>query len=80
VALFVVALLIMGAQLKWYPTGGNELGLSGWEFWVAVGCSFMFAAFMHLGVGPYAPCMILIYLLGMNPRAAFPIMMGSCAS
>ena len=34
---------------------------------------------MQLGVGLYAPCMALIYALGMNPLAAFPIMMGSCA-
>jgi len=34
---------------------------------------------MTIGIGLYAPCMILIYLLGMNPLAAFPIMMGSCA-
>ncbi|MFI5105829.1 MAG: TSUP family transporter, partial [Terriglobales bacterium] len=31
------------------------------------------------GIGLYAPCMITIALLGMNPIAAFPIMMGSCA-
>jgi uncharacterized membrane protein YfcA len=34
---------------------------------------------MTLGIGLYAPCMILISLLGMNPTTAFPIMMGSCA-
>jgi uncharacterized membrane protein YfcA len=34
---------------------------------------------MTLGIGLYAPCMMLVSLLGMNPRAAFPIMMGSCA-
>ncbi len=34
---------------------------------------------MTLGIGLYAPCMILVALLGMNPLAAFPIMMGSCA-
>ena len=34
---------------------------------------------MTLGVGLYAPCLILVSLLGMNPIAAFPIMMGSCA-
>ena len=34
---------------------------------------------MTLGIGLYAPCMIMISLLGMNPTAAFPIMMGSCA-
>jgi uncharacterized membrane protein YfcA len=34
---------------------------------------------MTLGIGLYGPCMILVSLLGMNPAAAFPIMMGSCA-
>jgi len=34
---------------------------------------------MMLGVGLYAPCLILVTLLGMNPLTAFPIMMGSCA-
>ena len=34
---------------------------------------------MMLGIGLYAPCLILVSLLGMNPVAAFPIMMGSCA-
>ena len=34
---------------------------------------------MTIGIGLYAPCMILVSLLGMDPRAAFPIMMGSCA-
>ena len=39
----------------------------------------MLGALMSLGIGLYAPCMILVSLLGMNPTAAFPIMMGSCA-
>jgi len=34
---------------------------------------------MSLGIGLYAPCLIMISLLGMDPHAAFPIMMGSCA-
>ena len=41
--------------------------------------NFVLGALMTLGIGLYAPCMILVALLGMNPRAAFPIMMGSCA-
>jgi len=36
-------------------------------------------ALMTLGIGLYAPCLILVSLLGMSPKAAFPIMMGSCA-
>jgi uncharacterized membrane protein YfcA len=34
---------------------------------------------MTLGIGLFAPCMILIATLGMSPVVAFPIMMGSCA-
>jgi uncharacterized membrane protein YfcA len=78
-ALFAAALLMLGSIFKMFPVGGDALGLSGAKLWIAVGCNFMFGAFMQLGVGLYAPCMILIYLLGMNPRSAFPIMMGSCA-
>jgi uncharacterized membrane protein YfcA len=36
-------------------------------------------ALLTIGIGLYAPCMILISLVGMNPTTAFPIMMGSCA-
>jgi uncharacterized membrane protein YfcA len=41
--------------------------------------SVILGALMTLGIGLYAPCMILVSLLGMDPKAAFPIMMGSCA-
>jgi uncharacterized membrane protein YfcA len=50
----------------------------GW-LWFAVGVNGVLGALMMLGVGLYAPCLILVTLLGMNPLAAFPIMMGSCA-
>ncbi|MFN2399010.1 MAG: sulfite exporter TauE/SafE family protein [Gemmatimonadaceae bacterium] len=61
------------------PLGGDALGLSGPQLATAVAGNFVFGALMTLGIGLYAPCMILISLLGMNPVAAFPIMMGSCA-
>ena len=34
---------------------------------------------MTAGIGLYAPCMALVFALGMSPTVAFPIMMGSCA-
>ena len=46
---------------------------------IAIAGNFLLGALMTLGIGLYAPCMILVSLLGMNPTAAFPIMMGSCA-
>jgi uncharacterized membrane protein YfcA len=49
------------------------------RLWLGLGGNFVLGVLMMLGIGLYAPCMILVSLLGMNPTAAFPIMMGSCA-
>ena len=61
------------------PLGGDALGVRGVLLIIAIAGNFMLGALMTLGIGLYAPCMILISLLGMNPTTAFPIMMGSCA-
>jgi uncharacterized membrane protein YfcA len=61
------------------PVGGDALSLSGVKLGIGLAGNFMLGALMTLGIGLYAPCMILVYLLGMRPTAAFPIMMGSCA-
>ena len=78
-ALLIAALLLLAANLDWMPGGGDALGLSGGVLAFAVGVSFVLGALMMLGIGLYAPCLILVSLLGMNPLAAFPIMMGACA-
>jgi uncharacterized membrane protein YfcA len=59
--------------------GGTLLKLTGTKLVIAVGVNFVLGALMTLGIGLYGPCMILISLLGMDPTAAYPIMMGSCA-
>jgi uncharacterized membrane protein YfcA len=79
VALLVAATLMLMTQLGLFPAGSDALGVRGAKLAIAVGGNFMLGALMTLGIGLYAPCMILVSLLGMNPRAAFPIMMGSCA-
>jgi uncharacterized membrane protein YfcA len=79
IALLLAASLFLAANLHWMPTGGEALGLSGGRLTIAVCANFLLGALMTLGVGLYAPCLILVSLLGMSPLAAFPIMMGSCA-
>jgi uncharacterized membrane protein YfcA len=79
IALFCGAFLIFAKLRGWMPGGGEALGLTGAKLGIAIACNFMFGAFQQLGIGLYAPCMIMVYLLGMDERAAFPIMMGSCA-
>ena len=60
-----------------FPPGGQAFALYGWRFVVAVAVSFVLGALMCIGIGNYAPLMILLALLGMHTLAAFPIMMAS---
>ena len=78
-ALLGAATLMLMTQLNLFPAGGDTLGLSGPRLWIGLAGNFVLGVLMMLGIGLYAPCMILVSLLGMNPTAAFPIMMGSCA-
>ena len=83
-ALFVAAALLTLKNvdaLRATPLipGGTALALSGSLLAIGITVNFVLGALMTLGIGMYAPCLILISMLGMNPTAAFPIMMGSCA-
>uniref|UniRef100_UPI003BA2BD24 permease n=1 Tax=Aeromonas jandaei TaxID=650 RepID=UPI003BA2BD24 len=79
VSLLVVAGLIFAGLLGLFPVGGEAMGLSGYKLVIALIGNFIFGVLMNVGIGLFAPCMTLVYLLGMNPLAAFPIMMGSTA-
>jgi uncharacterized membrane protein YfcA len=79
VALLAAAALLLGGLLDVMPKGGEALELSGPRLAIALAGNLVFGALMTIGVGAYAPIMIMVYLLGMNPKAAFPVMMGSCA-
>jgi uncharacterized membrane protein YfcA len=79
IALIAAAGFMLHSQLSSDPAGGAEVGVTGVKLGIAVAANFLLGALMTLGIGLFAPCMILITLLGMNPKVAFPIMMGSCA-
>jgi len=78
-ALLAAAALMLLTQLQLVPVGGTALELRGPVLVLGLVGNFALGALMTLGIGLYAPCLILVSLLGMDPRAAFPIMMGSCA-
>ena len=78
-ALLGAAVLMALTALHALPGGGTALRLEGAQLGVGIGVNFVLGALMTLGIGLYGPCMVLVSLLGMNPTAAFPIMMGSCA-
>ena len=79
IALLAAACFFLMSNLNLFPVGGTALILEHWRLWAGVIGSLILGALMTLGIGLYAPCMILVSLLGMDPKAAFPIMMGSCA-
>jgi uncharacterized membrane protein YfcA len=78
-ALLVTAFFMLSGQMHWIQNGGESIGLTGGKLALAIGVNFILGAFMTVGIGLYAPCMALVYALGMSPLVAFPIMMGSCA-
>jgi len=79
IALLATAFLMFSSEMGWFPSGGNSIGLTGGKLIFAVIANFVLGSLMTAGIGLYAPCMALIFFLGMSPKVAFPIMMGSCA-
>lgn len=82
-ALLVTALLMFCKQaglIEWLGTGNTAVGLTGGKLMLAIVLNGIFGALMTLGCGLYAPCMVMVFMLGLNPFVAFPIMMGSAAA
>lgn len=78
-ALLVTAGFMLARNMDWIKGGGDAIGLHGSKLAIAIAVNFILGALMTTGVGLYAPCMALVFALGMSPQVAFPIMMGSCA-
>ena len=78
-ALLITAGFMFANKMHWIHGEGVAIGIHGWKLVIAGVVNFILGAMMTAGVGLYAPCMALVYLLGLSPQVAFPIMMGSCA-
>jgi len=79
VALLIAATIYALANLGMMPAGGDALALPQNLFIIAVVVHFVLGALMTFGIGMYAPSLMMLSLMGLNPTAAFPIMMGACA-
>lgn len=79
VAMVVIGFVIILQVTNVIPVEGTAIGLGGVKLIVAIVINFFLGAVMTAGVGLYAPCLALVCVLGMDPKVAFPIMMGSCA-
>lgn len=79
IGLLAAAFFMLLSQLGMFPSGGTALTLTPGKLIVALVVNFILGGLLMLGIGSYAPSLILISALGMDLRAAFPIMMSSGA-
>ena len=79
IGLILASLFILAGKFNLMPHGGTAMALSYYKLVVAALCLFIFGALNNVGIGSYSPTMVTIYALGLNPVAAFPIMMSASA-
>jgi uncharacterized membrane protein YfcA len=74
VALLLAATLYAMANLDLMPLGGTATTLQRQWFVIAIATNFVVGVLTNFGVGNYAPTLIILSLLGMDPHLIFPIM------
>ncbi len=78
-ALLIAAVLYAMSNLELMPIGGEATALAPPFLHIAIGAHFILGILMAFGIGLYAPSLILLSLMGLDPRLAFPIMASACA-
>ncbi|MEZ5499054.1 MAG: hypothetical protein R3E77_06460 [Steroidobacteraceae bacterium] len=79
IALVIAATLFAMSNLGLFPVGGTATSLPAASLLIAIAAHFVMGALMAFGIGLYAPSLILLSLLGLDPRLAFPVMSSACA-
>ena len=74
IALLIAATLYAMSNLDMFPAGGTASQLSTELTVVAIVASFGFGVLLNFGVGHYAPSLVMLSLMGLDPKLAFPIM------
>lgn len=74
IGLFLAATAYMMTILDLFPGGGTASGLPAGLTMVAIAAAFGFGLLANFGVGNYAPTLVMLSLMGMDPRLCFPIM------
>lgn len=75
--LIVVAACMALRNLGLWVPGGMEIGIYGFKLIPMVILAFIVGLLAAAGIGGYAFMIAICYGLGMDPRAAFPVMFGS---
>jgi uncharacterized membrane protein YfcA len=78
-ALILAAILYALTNLHLMPGGGTATGLPMPLTAIAIAANFLFGILLNFGIGNYAPTLIMLSLMGMDPRLSFPIMAAGAA-
>jgi uncharacterized membrane protein YfcA len=76
VGLVLAAAAYAMTNLHLFPGGGTANSLPLTLMIVAILANFAFGILANFGVGNYAPTLVMLSLMGMDPRLCFPIMAG----
>jgi hypothetical protein len=79
VALIIAAITYALTNLHLMPGGGTAASLPLPLMFTAIAANFVFGVLLNFGIGNYAPTLIMLSLMGMDPRFSFPIMTGGAA-
>ena len=79
VALVLAAVAYAMTNLHMFPGGGTASSLPLGLMIAAIAANFLFGLLLNFGVGNFAPTLVMLSLMGMDPRLAFPIMAGGAA-
>ena len=79
VALVLAAILYAMTNLHMMPGGGTAASLPMTLTIIAIAANFVFGVLLNFGVGHYAPSLIMLSLMGLDPKLCFPIMAGGGA-
>jgi len=78
-ALILAACMYALTNLHLMPGGGTATSLPLTLMLIAIAANFVFGLLRNFGIGNYAPTLIMLGLMGMDPRLCFPIMAAGAA-
>jgi uncharacterized membrane protein YfcA len=79
IGLVLAAIAYAMTNLHLFPGGGTAAGLPLDLTILAIVANFAFGILLNFGVGNYAPTLVTLSLMGMDPRLIFPIMAAGAA-
>lgn len=77
-AYICMGLVVFTSQMQWLPIGGEDIELQGNKLILGFLAMTLVGLFPAFGAGSYAPTQMLLFILGLAPLVAFPIMCASC--